>query len=77
MADKKVMLSAEEAHRRAARVRELQPGFVVTLRLDVALALMKQRDLVVNRWLGDGSILEVRKVQKEGENNVPTTSASV
>jgi hypothetical protein len=63
MADKKQMLSAEEAHRRAARVRQLVPGFTVTLRLEVALAVMKQRDLIVNRWLGDGSILEVRKNQ--------------
>lgn len=61
MADKKQMLSAEEAQRRAERVRQLQPGFTVTLRLEVALAVMKQRDLVVSRWLGDGSILEVKK----------------
>lgn len=61
MSDKKQMLSAEEAHRRAARVRQLQPGFTVTLRLEVALAVMKQRNLVVSRWLGDGKILEVKK----------------
>lgn len=74
MVDKK-MLSAEEAHRRAARVRALQPGFVVTLRLEVALAVMKQRDLVVNRWLGDGSILEVRPADKvKGENDVTHTA---
>jgi hypothetical protein len=61
MADKRVMLSSGEANARAEKVRELKPGFTVTLRLEVALAVMKQRDLVVNRWLGDGSILEVKK----------------
>jgi hypothetical protein len=65
MADKKVILSAEEALARAKRVRELKPDFCVTLRLDVALALMKDRNLVPNRWLGDGGILEVRPATEE------------
>jgi hypothetical protein len=75
MPDKKQMLSAEEAHRRAERVRQLQPGFTVTLRLEVALAVMKQRDLVVNRWLGDGSILEVKHNPKvKGDLNADRKS---
>lgn len=61
--DDKKMLSAEEAYRRAARVRQLAPGFAITLRIEVALAVMKQRNLVANRWLGDGSILEVKRNQ--------------
>lgn len=72
MADKKTMLPPDEAQKRAARVRELKPGFVITLRVDVALALMKQRDLEFNRWLSDGNILEVRKIVKTeeaGESN--------
>jgi hypothetical protein len=70
VSDKAVMLSGEQALARAKKVRELKPGFAVTLRLDVALALMKDRDLVVNRWLGDGSILEVRKNKIDnGDNN--------
>lgn len=71
MADQKEMLDHTEAYRRAARVRELKPGFYVTLRLEVALALMKQRDLVVSRWLGDGQILEVKHNPhiEEGESD--------
>jgi hypothetical protein len=65
MDDKRVMLSTEEANARAKRVRELKPEFCVTLRLEVAFALMKQRDLAPNRWLGDGKILEVRPATEE------------
>lgn len=74
MTDKKV-ISEDEAKKRAKKIRDLKPGFVVTMRVDVALAYMKDRNLVVSRWLGDGSILEVRPADKvKGENDVTHTA---